>query len=57
MQMMDVTSSDNVTSAQYNKHPGVNGQDWTQATPRTPAHTDESMITLLVTSPGETLLW
>lgn len=49
---IDISSTENCTTAQFNFYPSAQGQSWRETTPRIFPHTDESLITLLHTSPG-----
>ena len=53
LQTIDVGTADNRTFLQYHKYPSVEGMRWKSGTNRITAHTDESLITLLYTSPSE----
>ena len=58
MQITDVSSPDNSSMLDYTKHHSLEGIDvktLRQRANRITAHTDESLITLLLHSPGECL--
>ncbi|KAK9851352.1 hypothetical protein WJX84_007124, partial [Apatococcus fuscideae] len=49
---IDVSTTDNRSFLQYHKYPSLEGIKWKPGTNRITAHTDESLITLLYTSPS-----
>lgn len=53
MQATDICRRDVHTYSQFNFYRSAEGQSWEDHVPRIYAHTDESLITLLLTSPGE----
>ena len=50
---MDPHAASNYTFTQCHKYESLEGRSWDPDTPRIFAHTDESIITLLHTGPGE----
>ncbi|KAK9806096.1 hypothetical protein WJX72_001194 [[Myrmecia] bisecta] len=54
LEKTNVKDPDNHTFLQYHKYPSTDGLSWKEGTNRITAHTDESLITLLFTSPNST---
>ena len=52
-QVADVKDKTNKTQFTVNYYPATEGRSFKPGTCRTVPHTDESLITLLLTSPGE----
>jgi hypothetical protein len=51
-QIADPEDPDNYSVFVTNKYPAVDGIDYKPGTARITAHTDETLVTLLFTSPG-----
>ena len=55
VQVTDLNTTENNSFLQYHKYPSLEGtdrEDWKEGVNRITAHTDESLMTLLLTSPG-----
>ena len=55
MQTINAKDPDNHTIMQYHKYHGTQGVQWKEGINRVTAHTDESLMTLLLNSPSAVL--